>query len=189
MSATHALPAWTTARMTVRPLAPEDEALYCHVYTDARLMRHCGPALAGDHAKRSFGAAVAASQRQPLRHVYFALQRTQTGEPLGVSALRDIDPVEKSAEIGLILCREAHASGFAREALSGVAAWGFTQLPVDRIYGRADSSNLAATRMARQTGFLLVESDAGGTTASGNLFVINRPVPGATTANEKEKPC
>jgi len=189
MTAAQPLSVWTTARMTVRPLAPEDEALYCHVYTDARLMRHVGSALADDHARRSFGAAVAASQRRPLRHVYFALARTQTGEPLGVSALRDIDPVGKRAEIGLILRREAHASGLAREALSGVAAWGFTQLPVDRIYGCADSSNLAATRMARQAGFLLVGSDAEGTAASGNLFVINRPVPSATTANEKEKPC
>ena len=173
----------TTLRMTVRPLAPADETLYSHVYTDQRLMRHVGPVLGAEHVKRSFGAAVAAATRRPLRHIYFALHRKQTGEPVGVSALRDVDSTARQAEIGLILCREAHASGLASEALGAVAAWGFGQLPIDRIYGCADPSNLAASRLARRAGFLLVRGDAGGTAVSSNLFVLNRPVPDASTAN------
>lgn len=170
--------------MMMRPLAAADETLYSDLYTDQRLMRHVGPVLDAEHAKRSFGAALAAATRRPCRHIYFALRQKQTGNPVGVGALRDIDPIGRQAEIGLILRREAHGCGLAYEALGAVAAWGFGELPIDRVYASASTSNLAASRLARRSGFLLVRGDAGGAAASTNLFMLNRPVPDARTSNE-----
>jgi ribosomal-protein-alanine N-acetyltransferase len=175
--------AFTTGRLAVRALASADETLYCGIYTDARLMRHVGRPLAARQAQISFHAAVAAAGRQPLRHVYFGLRCGTTGSAVGVCALRDIGLRAGQAEIGLMLRREAHASGLASEALDAVARWGFSELGLETIYGCADPANLAASRLARRAGFLLVEDGAGGAAASGNLFVRHRPVPGPSTSH------
>ncbi len=189
MSATHALPAWTTARMTVRPLAPRRRA---PIATSTPMRGSCGtaarhsPAITRAQLRRR-GRCIAAAAFATCLLCVAAHADGRTARRQCAARRRSGRKKAPRSDSSCAARRTRAASPAKR-----CRAWppgGFTQLPVDRIYGRADSSNLAATRMARQTGFLLVESDAGGTTASGNLFVINRPVPGATTANEKEKPC
>ncbi len=174
-------PAFVTGRLRVRALGADDERLYCDLYTDPRLMRHIGPVLEDEHVRRSFRAALAAVTRRPPRHIYFGLQRVSDGASIGVCALRDIDPAGQYAEIGLMLRREAHATGLAREGLDAVTTWAFSALRLDRIYGRTDPSNHAACRMACRAGFSLVAGDVGGTTASSRLFVRHRPVPVPST--------
>lgn len=169
-------PAFTTDRLRIRPLVADDEELYCGLYTDPRLMRHIGPVLEDGHVRRSFRAAIAASTRQSPCHIYFGLRREGDDAAIGICALRDIDPTGH-AEIGLMLYREAQATGLAREALDGVITWAFSTLLLDRIYGRTDPSNHAACRLARRAGFSLVGGDVGGTAPSPRLFVRHRPVP------------
>lgn len=175
--------AFVTGRLAVNALICADEALYCGLYTDARLMRHVGPPLTAEQARTSFRAALAAAARQPMRHIYFGLRCSETGGAVGVCALRDIGLRAGQAEIGLMLRREAHASGLACEALDAVARWGFGQLRLEAVYGCAEPANLAASRLARRAGFLLVEGDVGGAATSGNLFVRHRPVPGPSTSH------
>lgn len=162
-------------RLQVRTLSAADEALYCGLYTDARLMRHIGPPLDAGQVQRSFRAALDAVQRQPPRHLYLSLYHRDAGDALGVCALRDIDAVQRSAEIGLMLRREAHASGIARESLQAVIAWSFRELPVDRLYGCTDAANLAACRAARRAGFSAVADTADGSAAASRRFVFDRP--------------
>jgi RimJ/RimL family protein N-acetyltransferase len=172
---------FATERLRVRALVADDEKLYCDLYTDPRLMRHIGPVLDGPKVRRSFQAAVAAAARRPPRHIYFGLLKGSDGDSVGVCALRDIDPAQHCAEIGLMIRREAHATGLAREGLDAVAAWAFSALQLERIYGRADPSNHAACRVARRAGFSLVGGHVGGTTPSAHLFVRHRSVPVPST--------
>lgn len=177
MNAAAASAAFDTERLRVRSLCAADEALYCSLYTDARLMRHIGPPLDAQQVRRSFHAAVSAAARQPPRHVYFSLHDRQQDRALGVCAVRDIDLEHKRAEIGLMLRREAHASGIAREGLQAVIAWSFRELPIDQLYGQTDSANLAACRAARRAGFSAqAGGDTGGAAASSCMFLFNRPV-------------
>ena len=81
------------------------------------------------------------------------------------------------AEIGLVLRREAHASGIARESLQAVIAWSFRELPVDQLYGRADAANLAACRAARRAGFSAAADTAGESAAALRVFLFDRPEP------------
>lgn len=168
-------PAFQTERLHVRTLCAADEALYCSLYTDARLMRHIGPPLGADEVQRSFRAALVAVERQPPRHLYLSLHRRDADQAVGVCALRDIDAAQRHAEIGLVLRREAHASGIARESLQAVIAWSFRELPVDRLYGRADAANLAACRAALRAGFSAVPDAAEGSAAASRMFVFDRP--------------
>ena len=175
MNTAAASAAFETERLHVRTLSAADEALYCSLYVDARLMRHIGPPLGAEQVQRSFRAALAAAQQQPPRHLYLSLHRRDAAQGLGVCALRDIDPERRRAEIGLVLRREAHASGIARESLQAVIAWSFRELPVDQLYGRTDAANLAACRAARRAGFAAVAPEAEGPAAAARLFLFNRP--------------
>lgn len=174
---TAAASAFQSERLCVRPLSAADEALYCSLYTDARLMRHIGAPLDADGVQRSFRAALAGMQRQPPRHLYLSLHRRDADQALGLCALRDIDPATRRAEIGLVLRREAHASGIARESLQAVIAWSFRELPVDQLYGRADAANLAACRAARRAGFSAAADTAGESAAALRVFLFDRPEP------------
>ena len=47
-----------TARLCLRPLQPEDEALYVGLYTDPDTLRHVLAPQTGDAARRGFAAAL-----------------------------------------------------------------------------------------------------------------------------------
>lgn len=142
-----------TPRLHVRPLHAADEPVYCALYTDAETQRHTGGALAAGAAARSFGAALAAPRRRPLRQLYLMLCDRRDGCGLGMVGLNAIDAAARRTEIGILMTPQARGVGYAREGFGALAAQIFGRFPIDEIYVQYAAENIGADRLATGVGF------------------------------------
>lgn len=145
--------AFDTPRLHVRPLQPQDQALYCGLYTDPETQRHTGGALAPERAARSFAAALAAPRRQPLRQLYLMLCDRRDRGGLGMVGLHDIDAAARCTEIGILMTPQARGAGYGREGFGALAAQIFRNFPIDEIYVQYAKANIGADRLATGVGF------------------------------------
>jgi RimJ/RimL family protein N-acetyltransferase len=79
-----------------------------------------------------------------------------TGELIGDCGItrQEVDG-EMLYEIGYHLRRDQWGQGFATEAAQACKAWGFANLPVDRIISLIRPENLASRRVAERNGMTL----------------------------------
>lgn len=142
-----------TPRLHVRPLHADDAPVYCDLYTDAETQRHTGGALAASAAARSFGAALAAPRRRPLRQLYLMLCDRRDGCGLGMVGLNGIDEPARRTEIGILMTPQARGAGYAREGFGALAMQIFRRFPIDEIYVQYATQNIGADRLATGVGF------------------------------------
>lgn len=142
-----------TPRLRVRPLDVADEPVYCYLYTDAETQRHTGGALTPKVAARSFGAAIAAPRRRPLRQLYLMLCDRRDGCGLGMVGLNGIDQDARRTEIGILMTPQARGVGYAREGFGALAMQIFRHFPIDEIYVQYATKNIGADRLATGVGF------------------------------------
>lgn len=146
--------------VVLRPLRADDERLYVGLYTDARAMRHVGPALAPDAARRGFALAVKQADDPAARLRLWVVASASGDGALGLVSLRR-DPDGRGAELGIMLVRQAQARGAALAALRraiviGLVEWGF-----GTVWSRHHAANHAAARLMRQLAFEALGPDPG----------------------------
>ncbi|HSX58999.1 MAG TPA: GNAT family N-acetyltransferase, partial [Tahibacter sp.] len=152
MSAAGAI-AFETQRLLLRPLGDGDETFYCDIYGDAEILRHVGPPLTPERARRSFVAALRHTRAQAPREMFGVLARRGDGARFGLCGLRAIDLAARRAEAGILLAAPARGLGLAAEALGGLVARAFATLPLEEIYLDYAPQNAAMARLAHRVGF------------------------------------
>lgn len=86
------------------------------------------------------------------RHHNFAVEYSK--EAIGGASLHLLDDVYlKTAELGYWLGEPFWGQGLATEAVSALTAWGFDQLPIERIQAGIFSSNKSSVRVLEKVGF------------------------------------
>lgn len=142
-----------TARMLIRPLAQQDEALYCGLFSDRETMRFVGESLSEYRALRSFRAALRAHQRVPSRDIFFSVRDNQREDAVGICCLQRIDRVRQCAEIGLMLQQHVRSQGVGKEVAAALIESAFAQLSVRQIWAQYSADNAAAARLFAAIGF------------------------------------
>ena len=146
----------------LRRITAADEALYLHLYTDPRLMRHIAPAPDEAAVRRAFASACRQAG-DPSARVQLWMIEPAPGEPAeGLCALVRHPGHDDEAELGVMLVRRAQNRGLAVAALAAVADHAFAALGKARVWTRHAPANRAVVRLMRQLSFEpLVPADDG----------------------------
>jgi RimJ/RimL family protein N-acetyltransferase len=142
-----------TARLRMRPLSVEDEALYTHLYTDDETMRFIGAPLSAERAARTFRAALAGMQCDPIKRLFLTVVEKSSGTMVGICSLQDFDPALRSVQAGVMLVAAARALGYSREAFVELIQRVFAELPVDELWVQFAADHVAVQRAAINVGF------------------------------------
>ncbi len=138
---------------------------------DREVMRYMGGTL--DRAQ---------SRRQMVEHAghwtrrgygRWAVERLDNGEWIGRVGLW-VPPDWPGVELGWTLVRDAWGQGFATEAATVAAGWGWANLDLDRLVSLIEPDNAASIRVAERLGMrrLPAESTVG---TDLEVFALDRP--------------
>lgn len=148
------VPAFHSERLSIGPLAEEHESLYCGLFTDPLTMRHIGPPLTMELAKRRFQVALLSASREPPVCLLFSVREKMGARHIGICALQNIDRVRSRAEVGVMLQPAWHGQGFGTEALRLALRIAFATLAVEEVWGQFDPSHVAVERMNVRAGMI-----------------------------------
>ena len=162
-----------TARLHLRPLAVQDQALFCDLYTDTETMRFIGQPLTPERAARSFLKAVAAWAEHPLGRVFLTVLEKATQRALGICAIVQFDMDVSRAEVGIMLKSEARSQGLAREGLGELVRQTFRMFPVATVWVECSTANPVVERMVSSIGFERDEGLASGPLAK-RIWSVHR---------------
>lgn len=153
--------AFDTPRLHVRPLAECDEALYCSLYTDPKVMRYIATPVSLEAAQRSFRAACRLQSPWPQRWI---VSERGTCDDIGMLAFfADGD----AAEIGVMLLADRQGRGYASEAIAALVDRVFNTPVLDRpallrLWARHTPDNKSMSSLMEGLGF---QREAMGSTA------------------------
>lgn len=135
-------------------MSEEHEPHYCELFTDPVTMRHIGPPLTMERARRRFRRALASSRQDPPTGLLFAVHERTDDRCIGICALQNIDRVRGRAEVGVMLHPAQQGQGFGTEALRLVLTTAFTALAIAEVWGQFDPVHVAVERMNTRAGMI-----------------------------------
>lgn len=145
-------------RLLLRAFAPADEALYLRLYGDPRVMRHIGPPLAADAARRAFATVLRRMQAAPAP-THWIVALADGGGDIGLVALQPRRDEPRAADAGVMLLPEGEGRGLGAEAIATLVDWAFAQGLVDVIHTQQAAANVAVTLMMQRQGFEPIACD------------------------------
>jgi RimJ/RimL family protein N-acetyltransferase len=124
-----------TDRLILREWRDADLVPFNAMCSDPQVMEHLGPLQSLDDTRAAIGRQ---TELHRLRgHCFWALERRADAAFLGFCGLKIAPPgipgLADAIEIGWRLRRDAWGFGYAREAAEASLAWGFANLPINRI--------------------------------------------------------
>lgn len=145
-----------TDRLVLRDWQESDQLPFGAMGRDPEVMEHLGPL----QAQADTDAAIARMQSVSIArgHTFWAIERRADAGFLGFCGLKiapeNIAGIEGAIEIGWRLRRDAWGAGYAREAATASLAWGWANLPVDRIIAITTPSNVRSQALMRRLGMV-----------------------------------
>lgn len=144
-----------TPRARLRGLVPEDEALYCALYTDLDVMALIGEPLSLAAAKRAFAIACRRNADPAARERYWSILDRGTGRGIGLLALIAGASDPGDAEFGVMLLPAAQGRGLARELNEALLEQAFARggWGLHRLWARHAQRHGAAAAVLARSGF------------------------------------
>lgn len=144
-----------SARLFFRPIAVEDESLYCRLYTDADVMRHIGVPLDAQTARRRFQRALRATHRLEFKQRVITLIERSCRATIGIFDIQRASDDPVAAEVGTMLVRQAQRQGYVPECLRALMSHAFVTETLTEIRARAAADNAPVERILTRLGFVL----------------------------------
>ena len=97
----------------------------------------------------------------------------EIGKPFGSIYYRDIDPISKTAEFGILIGEEDHISrGYGQEAMRLFIDFGINELGLKKIDLRVIESNERAYHVYKKMGFKVISSQQQTSQPSGEILKV-----------------
>ncbi len=158
---------FTTERLLIRLLIPEDEDFYAYQYTDPKMMRIIGTPLSEKEARAAFHRALKANSGEKKTVMTWAIVDKASNEIIGTQALSWLAPKHQvkpsnqpitQVEIGIMLATKANGKLLPDESTAGVMEYGFKYLNIDRVNAFYSRINRATKRILDKLGYVLDEA-------------------------------
>ncbi|MDD2795573.1 8-oxo-dGTP diphosphatase MutT [Acidocella sp.] len=147
-------PLLRTSRLTLRPLAAEDVAVFHRLINDWEICRRLPDAPFPYPADLAAAwIAAAAADRLAGRAEQFALVDEATGEMIGCAGLR-MGKGHKAADLGYWLGRAFWGQGYGLEAARRLVEWAFAAFAIMRLTATVAADNDASAALLQRVGFL-----------------------------------
>lgn len=137
----------------MRPIGPQDGALYCHLYTDEETMRFIGAPLTPERAARSFKSALAGMNRDPIERLFLTVVEKASQQDVGICSLQNFDARLRSVQAGVMFVASARAQGYSKEGFTGLIQQVFAHLPVDELWVQFAADHVVVERAVISVGF------------------------------------
>jgi len=131
---------------------PQDESLYCALYTNAKIMRCIAPPLTPAKAQAAFKRCLQLNQAKKPYFLTWCIINNHHKQSIGIETLV-LDKLNQSAEIGIMLLRHANGKLMPEEAMGALMEYAFTQLNLTTIKAKFSAKNLATKRFTKKLGF------------------------------------
>jgi RimJ/RimL family protein N-acetyltransferase len=132
-----------TQRLTLRNWRDSDRAPFIAMNQDPAVRAHLGPIQTPAETNAAIDRLQAVADAHG--HTFWALERNEDHEFLGFCGLKiapeNIPGIEGAIEIGWRLRSDMWGRGYAREAAFASLAWGWANLPIDRIIAITTPAN------------------------------------------------
>jgi len=144
----------STARLTLRPLGPQDATPLFGMYSDAQFMRYWSfPVMrrfeqAVDYVARRLQGSGADIE------IVWAIELDATREVIGICSLFNVEMASTRAEIGFGLQSAFWGNGYMNEAAHAVIDCAFDVLRLHRLEAETDPRNVASARVLERLGFV-----------------------------------
>ena len=141
-----------TTRLYLRPFREEDAEGFFQLNADPEVIRHTGDAaFRSVEEARTFIRAYDHYQKYGYGRWSIVLKETDVF--IGFCGLK-FHPDQQWTDIGFRLARQYWGQGLATEAAKRCLDYGFGQLGIERIVGRARQANTASIRVLEKLGML-----------------------------------
>lgn len=147
-------PTLHTARLRLRPFAPEDATDLFALHSSAYVLRYWDspPWTEPARAERFLaGCQKIADEGSGARLV---IERASDGAFLGWCGLTEFNPGHRSASLGYCLAEAAWGQGYATEAARALLQRALDALGLNRVQAEADTRNAASARVLEKLGFV-----------------------------------
>jgi ribosomal-protein-alanine N-acetyltransferase len=147
---------FTTARLKLRPFAPDDAEQAFAIFGDREVMQYSVSGI--DETLSQTAARIAGYLQDHQRDGFglWAMVDRGPGHLVGVGGLRRLEHGNE-VELYYRLRRNRWGQGLATEAASALIDRGFSELGLRRIFAFIDPANLASQRVALRVGMAYVE--------------------------------
>lgn len=140
-----------TDRLVLRDFEAADSDAYCALTSDPKYQRfYSEEDCAEDTSRRLVALFIAQSQEDNRRKYQMAIVLKATGVFIGTAGLR-MEP-NQQASIGCGIGREYQSSGYAKEAMEALLAFGFDGHNLHRVYAETIAANKPAIRLCQMVG-------------------------------------
>jgi len=174
---------FTTERLLIRPFIPDDEELYCQLFTDEKVMRHSGGVIKLEQAKKNFTNSLKAIEKKKKSVLNWAIVEKESLQPIGIQAISWQNPTQtpkpsidniNQVEIGIMLLTKANGKQYPEEAMGALMEYAFNYQNIDRINAFYANKNLATKRFLKKLQFTL-EPTLQPTTAENSYQYFDKP--------------
>jgi RimJ/RimL family protein N-acetyltransferase len=141
-----------TARLTLRPFAPDDLAVYERLNADPKVRRYLGGVLSADAARAEMEEIADFHARSGLGMI--PVVRRSDGMFLGTCGLSRVPWYPDEIEIGWRLLPEFWGQGYATEAATAWRDHAFGRLDMPQLISVADVPNVRSHRVMQRLGML-----------------------------------
>ena len=139
--------------VTLRTMEPRDAEAQHRWFQDPDVTRYLGvryPLSLAAIETRLQGA-----EEPTFANPRFAVDRADTGEPVGYVALRDVTPESRTGELDLVIGeRSAWGRGIGTDATRTICRYGFDKLGMHRVHLWVFTENAPAIRVYEKAGFV-----------------------------------
>ena len=145
-----------TGRLLLRDWQDSDRLPFNAMGRDPAVMAFLGPL----QTQAETDAGIARLQALAARngHTFWAIERRSDGQFLGCCGLKiapeNIPGIAGATEIGWRLRSDAWGAGYAREAAAASLAWGWANLPIERIIAITTRDNLRSQALMTRLGMV-----------------------------------
>lgn len=139
-----------TARLTLRPFAPEDAPHLFELNNDPEVIKYTGdPPFESERAALEFILQYDQYERYGMGR--WTVLEKNTGEYLGWCGLKYIASLDE-VDIGFRFMQKHWGKGYATESAAACLQYGFKTLGLRRIVGRAMKANTGSIRVLEKIG-------------------------------------
>ena len=141
-----------TQRLRLRPFRVDDMTAMHACYGDEGAMRYWNRPV---HARRSETERVVRRSMVyvPWKRMVWAVALAEGDQCIGMVNYHNADMENRKAEIGYIIAPAQQGQGFAREAVTAVIGFCFTEMKMHRLQAVVDPDNAASRGLLGKLGF------------------------------------
>jgi ribosomal-protein-alanine N-acetyltransferase len=147
-----------TPRLLLRKKVLEDAPFFLELNSDPEVTKYTGDAAFKNIEEAENIVRYVISQYEKNGYGRWLVSLKETGEPLGWCGLKYHD-YSGDTDLGYRFMKQHWGKGYATEAGSACLDYGFKQLGLKRIIGRADVNNLASIEVLKKLGMTFFRED------------------------------